>query len=121
MPLDFTPPTERLDFYRNVTHVFTAEITNSEGLLEDLTGVTATMNIRATKDSPDVLLALTPVIVCEKTGDLVTESTITVTLPASAWESINWLKGVYDLKLNYPSDIVVPILKGEVIVHKDVP
>ncbi len=77
----------------------------------DLTGYTASMQIRA--------YALSPTVEYDATSNLVlggTLGTITLTIPASATEGFTWWSGVYDLLLTDSAGNVTPFLRGNVTV-----
>jgi hypothetical protein len=91
---------------------------DGEGDPIDLTGYQgARMQVRRTYKSPDTLLSLT-----SEDGDIVlgtTDGTITVTASAEATAAINAKCGVYDLELVDPYDVVIRLLKGEVVIDPE--
>lgn len=81
----------------------------------DLTGYTASMQIRAFPLATTVLYTATPDIVLG--GEL---GTITLTIPASDTEDFTWWSGVYDLLLMSPLGVVTRVLQGSVTVSPGV-
>jgi hypothetical protein len=81
----------------------------------DLTGYTATMQIRAAPQAATVLY--------DASGDIVlggTTGTITLTIPASATTDFTWWNGVYDLLLTDGSGNATRLLQGSVTVSPGV-
>jgi hypothetical protein len=77
----------------------------------DLTGFTATMQIRA--------FPLSSTVLYDATTDLTlggTAGTITLTIPSANTETFTWWTGVYDLLLISSGGIVTPFLQGTVTV-----
>lgn len=77
----------------------------------DLTGYTATLQIRA--------FPLAPTVLYDATSDIILggiEGTITLTIPASASENFTWWQGVYDLLLTSAGGQVTRLLQGAVSV-----
>jgi hypothetical protein len=77
----------------------------------DLTGYTATLQIRA--------YATAPAILYDASSDITlggTAGTITLAIPASATAGFTWWTGVYDLLLTDSSGNVTPLLAGTVTV-----
>lgn len=81
----------------------------------DLTGWTATMQIRAFALSPTVLYDASPDITLGGAA-----GTITLAIPAATTEGFTWWSGVYDLLLTDPSGGVTRFLSGAVTVSPGV-
>jgi len=110
--IDGTPPTVDITIYRNDTEVKTVRVKNrATRQLEDLTGVTALMQLRATPDSATVLYTFTTTIA---------NNEITITIPQAHWATITWTTGVYDLQLTYAGGVIDTLFRGTITVEKDV-
>lgn len=83
----------------------------------DLTGYTARMSIKG-KVGGTELLSLTPAN-SRITVDAVSKA-IALTISAADTTTITWSKGVYDLEMVSPSNVVTAILTGKVTVTKEV-
>ena len=83
----------------------------------DLTGYTARMTVKD-KVGGTELLSLTSAN-SRVTIDA-TNKTITLTITAVDTAAITWSKGVYDLEMVSPSNVVTAILTGKVTVTKEV-
>lgn len=92
--------------------------TAGTGTPVDLTGFSASLQIRQTPQSATVLYAGSTA-----NGNIVlggTDGTITLTIPATTTSSFSWLRGVYDLILTSSGGIVTRLLQGSVTVSPDV-
>lgn len=81
----------------------------------DLTGYTATLQIRA--------YALAPTILYDASNDIVlggTTGTITLTIPDTATATFTWWAGVYDLLLTSSQGVATRFLTGNVTVSPGV-
>jgi hypothetical protein len=81
----------------------------------DLTGYTASLQIRAFQLAPDILY--------DASSDIVlggTSGSIALTIPASATADFTWWTGVYDLILTDSSGNVTRLLQGTVTVSAGV-
>lgn len=106
------PPTVDISIYRNDTEIKTVRVKNrTTRQLEDLTGVTALMQLRSTPDSATILYTFTTTIA---------NNEITISIPQANWATITWTTGVYDLQLTYPSGVVETLFRGTLTVEKDV-
>jgi hypothetical protein len=85
----------------------------------DLTGCTARMQVRASVNSPTVLLSLTT-----ENGGIVlggTAGTVELCiLTAEQTAALTWARGVYDLEIVYNPDNVRRLLHGTVTVSREV-
>lgn len=90
----------------------------SNGVVVNLTGYTARMQIRSSIASDQVLLELTTendrIVITPLTG------TITLKLDADTTAEIDWIKGVYDLEAVSADDKVTRLLRGTVSISKEV-
>lgn len=106
------PQSEAITIYRGDTLVLT--VTPKVGrVVEDLTGVTALMKLKASVDSESTLYTFNTVVDQEL-------GTITASIQASDWSTITWTGGVYDLQITYPSGVVKTLVRGTLTVEKDV-
>jgi hypothetical protein len=84
----------------------------------DLTGYTARMDIRASKN--DTL----PVLTLDTAGGEIvlnnTDKTITLTIAASVTEALTITKGVYDLELVSPLADVYRLLEGSIVISNEI-
>lgn len=92
---------------------------DSNGLVVDLTGHIARMQIRANLLAPTVLLELTTenggIVLGGNTG------TIDLLISAEATAALTWTKGVYDLEVKRVSDgFVARLLEGAFAVSREV-
>lgn len=113
--LDLTPPTaDPIKLYRGDTSSLIFRIRDvTTGTIQDLTGVTALMQLRPYRQN-DVLLYTFNLTINHVAGE------ITMTIDADDWESINWTSGIWDLQLTYPSGDVETIATGSISVVEDV-
>lgn len=84
----------------------------------DLTGVTARMHIREGIDSDEILCNLTT-----ENSKIVIDGplgSILLTLEATETETFQWVAGVYDLELVWPSGFVMRLCQGSVMVSPEV-
>lgn len=91
---------------------------DSAGAAIDVTGYTARMHIRASRDDAATLLELT-----NANGRLViggANGTVTIKLTALETAAFTWTKGVYDLELVRPDGFVTRALEGRVSISKEV-
>jgi len=132
--LDDTPAKLDLIIYRNDTQVKTVSVKNKTNRqLEDLTGVTALMQLKTSAENATVLYTFTTTIANNK---------ITITIPQNEWTIINTIMaspttiittikengrdvlyyniGVYDLQLIYAGGVVDTLFRGTITVLKDV-
>jgi hypothetical protein len=82
----------------------------------DLTGYTATMQIRAAQ------LLIAPLLY-DASGDIIlggTSGTITLSIPSTATEDFTWFSGFYDLFLTSSQGIETPLLAGTVTIQQAV-
>jgi len=82
----------------------------------DLTGYTATMQIRAAQ------LLIGP-LYYDASGDIIlggTAGTITLSIPSTATEDFNWFNGWYDLFLTSSQGVQTPLLAGTVTIQQAV-
>ncbi len=82
----------------------------------DLTGYTATMQIRAAQ------LLIAP-LYYDASGDIIlggTAGTITLSIPPTATEDFTWYNGWYDLFLTSAQGVVTPLLAGTVTIQQAV-
>lgn len=91
------------------------------GVPMDFTGCSARMQVRAEKESPDVLLELTTA----NGGILLGASepgSIDLWVGATQTATIDWESGVWDLEIQYPSgaDDVDRFMEGSISVSGDV-
>lgn len=84
----------------------------------DLTGCTARMQVRATLESPDVLLELTTTNGGIILGDA--DGTITRFMSDTDTTALTWEDGVYDLEVEFPGGDVRRLLCGDVIVSREI-
>jgi len=91
---------------------------SSDGTPVDLSGYTARMQVRRTVSSPDVLLEATTANNRLQISALAGQ--VSLVLPASVTEAIDWTRGRYDLELESPDGVVTRLLFGEVTVSKEV-
>jgi len=103
---------------QGATFVRTITWKNSAGILVDLTGYTARMQVRSTVAAPDVLLELTNAN--SRLGLGGAAGTVAIRLSAAETALISWRKGVYDLELVAPSGTVTRLLTGAVTVSFEV-
>ena len=91
---------------------------DSNGVVVNLTGYTARMQIRETVDSDAVLLELSTdngnITITPTQGKITLEFSPTDT--SGEW----WTRGRYDLELTSGSDFVTRLLKGKVTLSKEV-
>lgn len=81
----------------------------------NLTGFTASMQIRAFPLSVAVLYDATPDLVVGTT-----DGTITLTIPAAVTETFTWWQGVYDLLMTSAGGQVTRLLSGQVTISPGV-
>lgn len=96
-------------------------LTNADGTTPDLTGYTARMQIRETLDSPQPLYELTTQD--RPAGGITIDGpagTIALRVSAADTTALAWPRGVYDLELQAPDGDVGKLLKGEVVVEREV-
>lgn len=91
---------------------------DSAGALVNLTGYTARMQVRPTKDSDTVLMSATTANGTITMGG--TAGTITVDVPAADTLGVEGLKGVYDLLITSPAGAVTRLLQGVAYINQDV-
>jgi hypothetical protein len=84
----------------------------------NLTGFSGRMQIRSSVKSADVLLSLTT----ENTRISITPLTgmVNILIDATTTAAITWSKGVYDLELVGPGNVVTRLLQGEITISKEV-
>ncbi len=80
----------------------------------DLTGYTASMQIRPFPAGPILFDASTDIVLGGTAG------TITVTIPAASTATFTWFTGVYDLILTSATGVVTRFLEGSVTVSAGV-
>lgn len=104
----------RLDLQIKQGDTFSVDYTykNSAGTAYNLTGYTATLNIKTTLDATTYIDVITTA-----TGEIVitpTTGKIAITVPATTTASYTFEEAIYDLTLTAPSGIVKTILEGNV-------
>ena len=129
-------PYHKLKFYRGDTAIRTVKIWDESvkpRQLQDLTGATALMQVRATPSSTG-----SPLYIFSTT---IADNIITLSIPQADWGAIDTLMasgttslvteieddkevtyykiGVYDLQLTYSSGVVDTQFKGDVLIEKD--
>lgn len=84
----------------------------------DLTGCAARMHVRATVDSPDTLLTLSTADGRLTLGGV--DGHVDMDLSNAVTAAIDWLAAVYDLEIVFPGGQVRRLLKGPVVVDREV-
>jgi len=92
--------------------------TGTPALPVDLTGCTARMHMRASIDSPTVLLGLSTDDGTITLGG--TAGTVDMDLTNVVTAAVSWTSAVYDLEIVFPSGQVRRLLKGPVAVDREV-
>ena len=110
--LDSIPPIANFTIYKGDTFVKTFRIKNrATRQLQDLTGATARMQLRATQASDTIL----------HTFDLTIDTALsTIIVSLLDWDSITWTSGVYDLEVTYLGGVVETLCRGTITVEGDV-
>ena len=127
------PPTADMYIYRNDTEVKTVRKKDrNTRQLEDLTGATALMQLRATPNSATILYTFTTTIA---------NNEITITIPQADWTTIQTLMesptteieimeikgkqytfykiGFYDLQVTYPGGVNKTFIQGTYSIQED--
>lgn len=103
---------------QGATFDITLTCRDEAGVLVDLTGYTARMQIRANKKATTTLLELTTendrIVMGGAAG------TIQLVLPATVTAAIDWTRGVYDLEIVNADGFVQRLWQGDVEVDKEV-
>lgn len=92
-----------------------------EGVVADLTGCTARMQVRSSNVSKDILLELTT-----ENGKIALNDplgSIKLNISATETAALTWANGVYDLELEFPEDsdtYVEKLLRGNVYIMREV-
>lgn len=84
----------------------------------DVTGCSARMHVRANIDSPDPLLTLSTADGRITLGGV--EGHVDIDLTNADTAAINWVSAVYDLEIVFPSGRVRRLMKGPVVVDREV-
>jgi len=107
------------------------EYKDSNGNPVDLTGYTASMQIRPSVDSSTVYLSLTQATGSDGTGLNFTPISASLTLPrtsgsiglfisATTSSGLSFTEGVYDIELESSTGVVTRLLEGNVKLSKEV-
>lgn len=106
-----------LEIYQGATFVLRLQWLDDDDNPVDLTGATASMQIRDNVDASTVLHEAST-----DNGEITfneSEGRATVTIPASVTSGFDWTEGVYDLLITRPDNSRVdPIVRGGVGVKK---
>ncbi len=106
-----------LEIYQGATFVLKLQWLDDDDNPVDLTGATASMQIRDNIDAQTVLHEAS-----SDNGEITfdeSEGRATVTIPASTTSGFDWTEGVYDLLITRPDgDRVDPIVRGGVGIKK---
>lgn len=92
--------------------------TDPSGLIIDITGYTARMQVRVSPSSSTVLLELTT-----ENGGFVVDGPagkLTMVITEAIAETLTWRRGVYDIELIPPSGEAFRFLQGEIEVSPEV-
>lgn len=84
----------------------------------DLTGCSAVMQIREKIDSADVLFTLSTANGRIILGD--DEGSVALNISDEDTADIDWKKGVYDLRIEFPSGVSIFFMEGSVVADKKV-
>lgn len=102
---------------QGTTFQFAVTYRDSDGVLVNLTGYTARMQIRERVSSTTTLLDVS-------TSDYITlggaAGTVTVSVPAATTAAMDFTRGVYDLEIESSSGVVTRLLQGDVEFSKEV-
>lgn len=88
------------------------------GVVIDITGYTARMQVRATKAATTVLLAATTENGYITLGGVA--GTVAISVPASVTAALSFVRAVYDLELISSTGIVTRLVQGGVCLSKEV-
>lgn len=106
-----------LNLRNNIDNKATFYWGEADGSVVNLSGVVAEMHIKKYTNSPDTLLTLTQtngIVVDEAEGKF------EITIPYATAKTITWQTGVFDLLVKTPSDEVLVVASGKVIVSHGV-
>lgn len=110
---------ERYDLYLEAGATYTDVVTfrDSAGALVNLTGYTAAMKIRPSKESSTVSLSLTHSSGLALGG---AAGTVTITITAAQTTTLDSGDFVYDLKVTSAGGVATRLVEGNVTVSADV-
>jgi len=108
-----TPGQYTLNIYKGATLDLTFTWKDSAGVLVNLTGYTARLQVRESVDAAAFLLELTTTLV-SGSGIVLggAAGTIQLVAPATSTDDYTWDEGVYDLELVSGAGVVTRLLQG---------
>ena len=109
--------TYNIKIEQGATFELTATYTDSAGAAIDITGYSARMQVRRTKNSSTTLLDLTSVSGITITG---ASGLLEIVASATLTAAITGTVGVYDLEIESAGGVVTRLLEGAVEISKEV-
>ncbi len=116
--MTITPGTYNFTIYQGATFTYTLTWKDDAGTPIDITGFTAVLQFRESRDASTTFLTLSTAAGGITLGGAA--GTITLAISATDTTAITVTGGVYDLKLTSGAGVVTRLLEGEVLISKEV-